>query len=111
MVIAILGMLLLTSVCINICIIYALNKLRKRERARRDRIDSKGTPVIATVTQVIHQKELRNYVVYAQWRSSETGRAYNFQETFRFLRGAIGFRPKIHRGDIVQVNIVFNECL
>jgi hypothetical protein len=106
----ILGMLFLISVCINVFVIYAWKKTRKRERSRIERINREGTPVFATVTRVIHQKEQRNYVVYAQWRSSETGKVYNFQETYRFLRGALKFRPKIQKGDVVQVNVIFNEC-
>jgi hypothetical protein len=108
-IIAILGILLLMSVCINICVIFALNKTRKRERERRERIDRKGTFVYATVTQVIHQKEKRNYIVFAQWHSRETGKVYSFQETYKFLRGTLGFRPKIKRGDMVPVNVIFNE--
>jgi len=108
-IIAILGILLLMSICINIYAVYAWNKTRKHERERRERIDRKGTPIIAEVTQVVHQKEQRKYIVFAQWHSRETGKVYNFQETYNFLRGAIGIRPKIHRGDFVQVNIIFNE--
>ena len=110
MIVVILGMLLLISVCINVFVIYAWNKGRKRERSRIERINREGTPVFATVTRVIHQKEQRNYIVHAQWRSSETGKVYSFQETYRFLRGVLKIRPKIQRGDVVQVNVIFNEC-
>jgi hypothetical protein len=108
-IIAILGILLLMSVCINIYAVYAWNKKRKRERNSLERIDREGTFVYATVTQVIHQKEKRNYIVFARWQSPETGKVYKFQETYRFLRGTLGFRPKINRGEAVPVNVIFNE--
>jgi hypothetical protein len=58
---------------------------------------------------VIHQKEKRNYIVLAQWLSRETGKVCNFQETYKFLRGILGFRPKINRGDVIPVKVIFNE--
>jgi hypothetical protein len=109
LIIAIPVILLLISACFNVFIFVAWNNLRKGEKERREKIDHEGTPVIATVTRVIHQKEQRKYVVYAQWCSHETGKVYNFQETYKFLRGALGIRPKIYRGDNVRVNIIFNE--
>lgn len=109
-VVAILGILLIISFCINVIFYFVWNHTRKREKSRIERINQKGAPVFATVTRVIHQKGQTNYVVHAQWRSSETGKVYNFQETYRFLRGALKFRPKIQRGDIVQVKVIFNEC-
>jgi hypothetical protein len=109
--IVILAILLLISGIMNFFIFVAWNRMRKREKARRERIDQEGTPVAARVTQVIHQKEKRKFVVYAQWYSRETGKVYDFQNTYRFWRGALKFRPKIQRGDVVQVNVIFNEYL
>ena len=109
--VAILGILLIISICINVIFYFAWNNIRKREKSRIERINQEGAPVFATVTRVIHQKGQTNYVVHAQWLSRETRRIYNFQETYRFLRGALNFRPKIQRGDIVQVNVIFDEFM
>ena len=111
MIVAILGVLLLISVCINVKFYLSLKNFRKREKNRTQRIDQEGAPVFATVTRVIHQKRHTNYVVYAQWLSRETRKIYYFHEEYRFLRGALNFRPKIQKGDIVQVNVVFDEFL
>jgi len=112
MIIAILGIPLFISACLNFFFIVAWNDMRKREKERRERIDHEGTPIIATVTGVEHQKEQRKYVVYAQWCSRETGKVYNFQETYKFRRGTIGIRPKIHRGDFVRsIFFLMSECI
>lgn len=103
------GIFLFISIGINVIAIYAWKKMRKREKNSIERIDREGTFVYATVTQVIHQKEKRNYIVCARWQSPETGKVYKFQDTYRFLRGILGFRPKVNKGDIVPVNVIFNE--
>ncbi len=101
-------LVILSSACINVLVIYAWKKSRKRETDRIDRINRDGTPVFATVTKVIHHEGQMNYVVHAKWQSYETGKVYYFQETYRFLRGALKFQPKIQSGDVVQVNVIFN---
>jgi hypothetical protein len=111
LIIAILGFLLFISFCINVILYSAWNKIRRREKSRIERINQEGAPVFATVTRVIHQKGQRNYSIHAQWRSRETGKVYNFQESYTFLRGAINVRPKIQRGDVVQVNVIFDEFM
>ncbi len=111
MIVAILVFLLIISFCINVIFYFALKNIRKREKSRIKRIDQEGAPVYATVTRVIHQKRQTNYVVHAQWLSRETRKIYNFQETYRFLRGALNFSPKIQRGDLVQVNVIFDEFM
>ena len=101
--------LLFISVFINVIFYFAWKNIRGKEQNRFKRIDEKGWPIYATVTQVIHQKRHIDYVVRAQWLSPETGKMHYFQDTQRFLRGALNSRPKIHKGDIVQVNVIFGE--
>ena len=100
---------ILISVFFNIILYIALKNMRKREKNRLKRIDHNGSPVYATVTRVIHQKRQLNYVVQAQWLSRETRKTYYFQDTLPFKRGALNFHPKIQKGDIVQVNVIFGE--
>lgn len=109
MAVAILVFVLIISLSINVLLGNALKNNHKRETSRLKRIDEKGWPVYATVTQVIHQKRHRYYIVRAQWLSPETGKIHSFQDTHRFLRGALNIHPKIHKGDIVQVNVIFGE--
>jgi hypothetical protein len=111
MMVAIVGILLFISFCINVLFYIALKNMWKKEKSRLKRIDQEGAPVYATVTRVIHQKGQTHYDLCAQWLSRETRKIYNFQERHRFWRGALHLRPRIQRGDIVQVNIVFDEFL
>ncbi len=109
-VVVFIGMFLI-SVFINVFIYVAWKNIRKKEQSRLKRLDREGAPVFATVTRVLHNKGQRKFVIQAQWLSRETRKTYYFQEEFRFLRGALRFRPKIQKGDIVRVNVLFDEFL
>jgi hypothetical protein len=98
-------------ICI-ICLVISIfgwRKVYKSEKIRQERIIQEGTPVSAKVTRVVLLKEHRQYQVFASWQSRETGRVYYFQETYVHLMGVHRFRPKIRKGDLITVSIIFNQ--
>jgi hypothetical protein len=83
---------------------------RESEKIRRDVIRREGMPVTAKVTKVTPLKDRRQYQVFASWQSRETGRMYNFQETYMYPTDAQnGYRPKIGRGDFITVWVILDQ--
>jgi Flp pilus assembly protein TadB len=108
-VVIILAILLFICIIGLVISIFGWRKVYKSEKIRQERIIQEGTPVSAKVTRVVFQKEHRQYQVFASWQSRETGRVYYFQETYVCLMGVHRFRPKIRKGDLITVRIIFNQ--
>ncbi len=102
--------ILLLSLDIHVMIVV-MRETRKRRKETRKKLNTlPRLQIQAEVTQVSILGRIR-YDIHAEWHSFETGKTYIFHETYWFLRGILGLRPKIYEGDFIYVDVAFRPFI
>lgn len=102
--------ILLLSFGIHVMITVMRETRKRRKEVKRTLATLQRWRIEAEVTQVSFMGRIR-YEVRAEWYSFETGKTYSFHETYWFLRGILGLRPKIYEGNFICIDVAFRPFI